>query len=97
MDKINALLEKATAERVRLEARGWRTVNGQVVEDLSGVRGGWTIGPGPVVHVEGGKHQRRYWPARCSLFGEWSVRSAASIRNRPDSRGCRTCLLRERP
>ena len=95
-DEVDALLKKSQEAREELEATEWRTVKNQPVEDLSGVRGGWTVGPGPVVRIEGGKHKRRYWPARCAQCSEWHLRTAGSIRSRPDSEGCRTCLLRKR-
>lgn len=94
-DEIDAILEEAKAERVRLEEENWRTVTGQVVEDLSGARAGWTIAEGPVVRNEGGVKLRRFWPARCALCGEWYLRAPRVIRVVRDSRGSRSCLARE--
>jgi len=56
-DEIHGILKEAETERERLVEKGWRTVKGQAVEDLSGQRGGWTVGPAPVVRIEGGKHK----------------------------------------
>ena len=92
-DEVEQLLDDAKVEREKLEANGWRTVKGQPVEDPSGERGGWTIGPAPVVQIEGGNHHRRYWPARCGLCSESYLRTSGGIRSRPKSEGCRTCLL----
>ena len=94
LDEIDALLAEAKAEREHLEANGWRAKKGQPVEDLPGVRGGWTIAEGPVIRLEGGGIRRRYWPARCGLCGEWHLRTPQGIRDNPTSRGCRTCLAK---
>jgi len=95
-DEVKKLLADAKVERERLEANEWRTVKGQAVEDLSGERGGWTIGPGPVIRMEGGGIRRRYWPAQCRLCGEWHLRTPQAIRDNPASRGCWTCLAKAR-